>query len=233
MSGAPRIPVSCPCGRRLTVRADLAGSRGRCPSCGRLLEIPAAAAPQADLGAGRAKLEHTHGATCAVCQTLIEEGDQPVGCQACDSPYHRECWNEYGGCAAYGCANAPKQEPKRDVEKQCPFCAELIPAKVTRCPSCRERFEDARPLDEGYVDGLLAEPQLKATRQKAFWFLAASILPCVGPVTAVVGWTWLQSGSSQLEEAGGVYATMVKAGAMLGVTYTGLHVLLLVGAFLS
>jgi hypothetical protein len=36
------IQLSCPCGKRLQVGEENAGKSGRCPACGRVLEIPAA-----------------------------------------------------------------------------------------------------------------------------------------------------------------------------------------------
>ena len=45
--------LQCLCGKRLVVSADALGGQGRCPSCGRLLDLPAPelAAPPADLSA--------------------------------------------------------------------------------------------------------------------------------------------------------------------------------------
>lgn len=38
------IKVSCQCGKRLVVKDEMAGKKGKCPACGQLLEIPVAEA---------------------------------------------------------------------------------------------------------------------------------------------------------------------------------------------
>jgi hypothetical protein len=40
------ISLSCPCGRKGRLKASLAGRKVRCPDCGELLEVPAAAGPR-------------------------------------------------------------------------------------------------------------------------------------------------------------------------------------------
>ncbi len=222
------------------MRAELAGTRGRCPSCGALLEVPTvqqgskarATGRPASAGTQRASVKHdAAGSTCSICQTVVAEGEEAVGCRKCELPYHVECWDEYGGCAAYGCENAPKVEKKaEDARKECPFCAESIPAKALRCPSCRERFEDARPVDrEEYIQNLVAEPGRSRIRGKAIAFLAASLLPCAGPVILVIGWFWLQNSQSEFEDAGEIYRVVVKAAASMA----GVHTVLLFLYFIA
>ncbi len=239
MSRPGRIAVACACGRRMTVRSELAGTKGRCPSCGALLEVPTldAAALQrttgrpAKVGAGRSAPRTAAGSTCSICQTVIDGDEEAVGCQQCELPYHVECWDEYGGCAAYGCENAPKVEKKpEEARKECPYCAETIPAKALRCPSCRERFEDARPVDrEEYIHNLIAEPERKRIKGKAIGILAASLLPCAGPVILIIGVLWLQNGAKDFEEAGEIYRVVVKAAASMGGIHTILMLLFFAG----
>jgi hypothetical protein len=40
---------------------------------------------------------------CPYCQTPIAEDEEEVHCPACRTPHHRQCWQENGGCAVYGC----------------------------------------------------------------------------------------------------------------------------------
>jgi hypothetical protein len=40
---------------------------------------------------------------CPYCQTPIAQGEEEVHCPACRTPHHRQCWQENGGCAVYGC----------------------------------------------------------------------------------------------------------------------------------
>jgi hypothetical protein len=37
---AMAIPVACPCGKQLKARDSMAGKRAKCPSCGRILDVP-------------------------------------------------------------------------------------------------------------------------------------------------------------------------------------------------
>ena len=41
----PGIPVNCECGKTLHVKNELAGKRGKCPACGRVLIVPKEAPP--------------------------------------------------------------------------------------------------------------------------------------------------------------------------------------------
>jgi Prokaryotic RING finger family 1 len=54
----------------------------------------------ADVGAVEA------GRTCPYCRFPLKPDVPAVRCDACSSVYHRECWEEGGGCAILGCANA-------------------------------------------------------------------------------------------------------------------------------
>ncbi|MBS1514152.1 MAG: hypothetical protein JSS63_03920 [Bacteroidetes bacterium] len=40
---------------------------------------------------------------CSYCQTPVKNEDELFFCPSCNSPYHKECWFENGGCAVYGC----------------------------------------------------------------------------------------------------------------------------------
>jgi len=42
--------------------------------------------------------------TCPYCRATIAPEQSAVTCTRCGLPYHRECWQENGGCATYGCA---------------------------------------------------------------------------------------------------------------------------------
>lgn len=235
-----RIAVVCQCGRRLTVAAEMAGRKGRCPSCGDLMQIPHAApapsaytapAPSYSGAVGTPVDSVETSTTCTICQTMIEGTDPITECKACLLGFHAECWEEYGGCATYGCKEAPKTEKKaEDVRKECPYCGEMIRAKAIRCPSCRERFEDARPVDrDEYFQEMMDAPVRKAFRAKTLGFLAASIVPCLGPIMLVLGVMWLKSKDEEFEKVGNVYRVMIGTGTTLG----GIHTFLLILFLLS
>jgi len=43
---------------------------------------------------------------CPYCRDEIKAGAQ-YACPACQTPHHRECWDQNGGCTVWGCAQAP------------------------------------------------------------------------------------------------------------------------------
>lgn len=42
---------------------------------------------------------------CPHCQTVITPDSEVVHCDVCQSSYHRQCWQQHGGCANAGCAH--------------------------------------------------------------------------------------------------------------------------------
>jgi hypothetical protein len=40
---------------------------------------------------------------CAYCQTAVKNEQEEYCCSSCNTPYHKDCWNENEGCAVYGC----------------------------------------------------------------------------------------------------------------------------------
>ena len=43
------------------------------------------------------------GSTCPYCQHAIKHLARFVQCPVCGIPHHKQCWEENGGCAVYGC----------------------------------------------------------------------------------------------------------------------------------
>jgi hypothetical protein len=80
------------------------------------------------------------GKRCPACQREVLLGQEVIQCPRCGEPSHKACWEERGGCAALTCAPqqpaaAPAAAP---ATRQCPACAEQIPATATVCPYCSE-----------------------------------------------------------------------------------------------
>ena len=47
------------------------------------------------------------GKVCAICQDKIKLGEEIRICDYCELPFHLSCWEENGGCGAYGCEASP------------------------------------------------------------------------------------------------------------------------------
>lgn len=141
---------------------------------------------------------------CAICQTPIAEGEAATACPACATPYHKECWDEVGGCAMYGCPQVPQTEKRADLEipagfwgretKPCPACGQEIQALAVRCRHCRAELGSQVPQSRaewGRAQRLAgARPALS---RRLLWLSVACVLPFTAPIAGALGlWLWWQ-----------------------------------------
>jgi len=61
------------------------------------------------------------GRVCPYCRFPVLDSEGAVVCPSCDTPHHRDCWEENGGCARFGCPHSPGMRP------QSPLVVELSP----------------------------------------------------------------------------------------------------------
>lgn len=55
----------------------------------------------------------TENPVCPYCRVAIDPSqDEQTICEGCDTPHHRDCFQENGGCTVFGCRCAPADEPK-------------------------------------------------------------------------------------------------------------------------
>lgn len=55
---------------------------------------------------------------CTFCQTPIKNEDEEYFCTSCNSPYHKDCWEENKGCAVYGCGEKVRDRSEEIVIRE-------------------------------------------------------------------------------------------------------------------
>jgi len=52
---------------------------------------------------------------CPYCQGPIGDSEETIVCTGCETPHHKDCYEENKGCTVFGCQCAPPEEPKLSV----------------------------------------------------------------------------------------------------------------------
>ena len=88
-----------------------------------------------DTGSSRYNPKNIRLNKCPVCHKIRLNGEDTEQCHICQSIYHKECWDQKGGCILK-CGENLAVTPKSD--RNCPFCMMSIfpDENVTVCPKC-------------------------------------------------------------------------------------------------
>jgi RING finger family protein len=165
-------------------------------------------------------------AVCQICFLRILDGDPFDVCPSCATPFHRDCWEEIGGCAVYGCPHMFEAR-KADgpiafwgtSEKVCPMCAETIPVAALECPQCKMAFDDIRPLSREEALRPKEDPALRRYRRRAGWLLFFSAIGCTSPLALLIGGIWYLRERETIALAGPTVRGVILISFMIALVY--------------
>jgi hypothetical protein len=183
---------------------------------------------------------HGEGSVCPICQSAIGPGEVVFVCPACEESHHRECWAEVGGCATYGCENAPQSEKTASSHvplsvwgdtKNCPACGEKIKSIALRCRYCGTDFETVDPLALQDLHGQVAKAEkLQATRSLVIVTFLLSITGCPAPILAIAAPCYVAMKRQTIARCGPTYVVMAYSAIAISLIYS---ILLVLFAFFS
>ena len=174
---------------------------------------------------------------CAFCQSEIRQDHRRVACADCDARYHAECWDLNGGCAVYGCAQAPPVEKRNELEippaywgqeaKPCPVCGKEILAAALRCRYCGATFSSSRP-ESGveFEQRRVAAMRGPELRRKSIWLFVLCTVSCTAPLAAFVGCWWYRRHRKAVSALPGLYRTLCLLGLSLGLGQSAVLVIM-------
>src|SRR5215213_6342136 len=166
---------------------------------------------------------------CSICKTLIQPSHVTTGCPYCYSAYHRECWQQLGGCATYGCSAAPAPEelplPSSvrggwGDEKMCPQCEDNIPSSLLVC-SCGARFPWADPMTrQEYEDWLKEKQQSSLARKGMVALFLISLSGLFAPLAGAIAGIYAYRSRKVLAGEAGSYLVLGYGTAAIGFFYS-------------
>ena len=143
-----------------------------------------------------------------------------------------------GGCATYGCkaaAVAEKPPPPPSSargwgdEKTCPECSSKIPSSVLAC-TCGAKFPWADPMTKDEYREWKTEDELRKSRRTELIVLfVITIFGLPAPLTGTIAGIQAYRSRTLLVGEVGTYLALGYGAATIGVVYTLVFLLLLIG----
>jgi len=217
------ITITCDCGASYHIDENYLGKSAKCKKCNRILKIQSQ-----EREVILTEDSVLNGASCPICKSPFYHEEAITKCPDCNTAYHRECWEENGGCGIYGCSQVPITEKLTSIEmpasfwgqedKPCPVCNATIIASAIRCRYCGATFQSARPEDTNeYQEHKAIEQYLPALQKSIIILLIFCIIPFTAPIAAIIGIIWYSSHRKKIKALPRLYSAISNIAIYLGI----------------